>query len=959
MAVQVRALGPLELDGASATSGNARRALAALLVRRGSVVAADTLAEIVWGDGPPRNVEAALQTVVSRLRAVLRAAGLGDALRTRSPGYVLELDPGSFDVTVFTELAGRGRALLATDPSAATRQLDEALRLWRGPAYLEFADDAFAAAEIAGLTEARFGALEDRAEAALKLGRPQEAVPPLERVVAEAPMRERPQAQLMLALYRTGRQVEALDVYRRYRDLLDEELGLEPQADLRELEGRILRQDPGLLGPFAPVAGNLPAARTALVGRDAPLTDIVTRLGAGRVLTLTGPGGVGKTRLALAAAHEAAAGFPGGGWLVELASLLRTGSVAAATLTALDVHVADTAGPLERLVGYLRRERLLLVLDNCEHVVDDAARVVQRIVDSCPGVTVLTTSRVPLGVEPEHLVPVQPLVDDSDAVRLFVDRAQAVVPAFDPADASLDTVGELCRRLDGMPLAIELAAGRMRYMTPAEMLNRLPDRLTLRNPHRLASERHQTLRAVVDWSYQLLEPADQRLFERLSVFAGGFGAGDAAAVCALDPVTAVERVGELVDRSMVVATADSSWQTTSFALLETLRDFGRERLAARDETGVVFRAHAEHLLALLGQGPEKVLSRECGAWMAQVAERMDDLGAAHAWAMDHDLTLALRLTAGLSTWVGLQMHVDILGWCETGFAAWDDHGDPADTVLAAMTLAVAADCASFRSDHSQATSLSLRSLELLKDRPERAFPLSVLGALGLLLGDLDLVRDTSEEIFRIGPAAGDHLLCYAHVVLVLARAYGGDHDRAVADAQAFLARGRSPLELAWGRYILGEALLDTDPPRAAILLEQAFTGAKATNDRLVYGASLTSLASVKMRHGDPRDAVPLYRKAVEHWHRNGNWLQQWTSIRGVLFLFMALGEPGWAAILLAAIDHQESANEPYGPDAERVAEVRARLAADLPPAELAELTIRGARMDAPEILAFALGRLSA
>ncbi|WP_440073258.1 BTAD domain-containing putative transcriptional regulator [Streptosporangium sp. OZ121] len=994
--IRVRALGSLELSRANPgldagekpllRSGNLRRLLATLLVHVGSVVSADTLAEIVWGDTQPVRVEAALQTVMSRLRMQLRSAGLNEVLLTRQPGYMLKLDSDVFDVTHFRDLAERAHAIVESDPRRAADLLDTALGLWRGRAYAEFGDDEFAVAEVAGLAEARLVALEDRAEAALSLGAPNEAVALLERVIAEAPMRERPQGQLMLALYRIGRQADALAVYRRYRTLISDELGLRPLSGLRELESRILQHDSSLMPRSSahhgernggeeearsgdqtkrPLVSGLSAARSPLVGRDQVLHQVMKRLSSSRVLTLTGPGGVGKTRLMLAAAEASEADparFPDGVWLVELALLQRPVSLASAVLTALGVQIVGTVTPQERLIGYLQTRRALLVLDNCEHLVDDVADLVQSIVGSCPELSVLATSRVPLGIESEQINPVPPLDVPTDAVRLFVERATAVAPAFDPTGPTLEVLTELCRRLDGMPLAIELAAGRMRYMTPAEIVARMPDGFRLmRNPYRRAVERHQTLQTVIDWSYQLLEPGDQELFERLSAFAGAFAADDAAAVCGLDVPAVVERIGDLVDKSMVVATADRTWQVTSYSLLETLRSFGRDRLEERGNAQETFRAHAEHLRVSLDRGPRLLHTGECGRWMTAIAQRIDDIRVAHTWALNNDLTLDLGLMVGLADWMELQMPGEMAGWAENAAERWIAEGHPADRPLAALSLGMAASGAQYRTDHRLMESLTERSWELLNpDDPLRRF--AGVGLLGhrLASGDLDGVNRLSRDVLNWSLQAGDRLRAgYAQVCGILGVAYGGDLVAAERAAEDFSRLNRSGVFGGWGAYLLGETLLDREPERAAGLLERAHEQAIACQDCVLMGAALSSLASIRLRYGDPLEAVPLYREVIEHWHRIGNWVQQWTSVRGAIFLLAELGDLRSAMTLLTAMRRQEGAGPAFGQDAQRVRAMESLFTRALDLEERQRLTARGMTMTDAEILRLTLDRLTA
>ncbi|WP_062431245.1 BTAD domain-containing putative transcriptional regulator [Herbidospora daliensis] len=909
MTPRIRALGPLDVPGAEALtrSGNARRLLAALLVRSPGVVAADTLADVVWQGAPPARADAALQTVVSRLRTQLRAAGLGDVLHTRHPGYALVVDPAWFDVTAFEDLAERGRGLLATRPREALALLDEGLALWRGGAYAEYAHEDFAMAEVARLTELRLSAQEDHAEAALRLNRPEEALATLERVIAESPMRERSRGQLMLALYRLGRQVEALAAYRAYRTMLDEELGLEPQQALRDLETRILRHDPAL----HPREAAEPAS-TSLVGRDRLLAELRARLERARVVTLTGPGGVGKTRLAAEVSDDGA--------LVDLSSLPTGAQVAGAMLTALGVHLVDGSPPLDRLVDYLRPRDTLLVLDNCEHVVESAAEAAQAIAAACPAVRILATSRLPLGLPVEQIVPVPPL--GAEAVELLRLRAAALAPGVDVAG---DAAEELCRRLDGIPLAIELAAGRLRVMSPAGIL---ASGGLLRTSYRQAADRHRTLDAVVDWSYRLLDDADRRLFARLSVFPGVFTAHDAARVCGLDPVAALDRIGDLVDRSMVVAVAGGD--VTAYTMLETLRAFARERLAESGEEADLRRAHARDLLELVRRGAERI----DGGWAAEVERRFGDIRAAHLWALDHDLTLDLWLIGELADWAELRMPAELEDWAKAAARRWSETGHADDEPLAALALGVAAGCARFRSDYEEARRLAGLSLRLLgPDDPFRRFAVFVQAELALLSGDLDEARRLGLDVLRWSELADDELRAgYVRSSLVLVSAYGGRPEQAVADATAMLDTCRSPVVRGWALYVLGESLLDTDPGRAGELLAQARSQALATGDRYCEGVALTSLASVTARHGDPAAAVDLYVEVITHWERHGNRLQQWATIRGAAFLLAQRGDVASALAVLDAVAAQKGATPLYGADADRLRELRAR-AAGTPPGE--------------------------
>jgi predicted ATPase/DNA-binding SARP family transcriptional activator len=575
--MEFRILGPLEVDdgtGPVRIPGAKERALLAdLLVHAGRVVSADRLIDDLWGDQPPGNPANTLQGRVSALR---RALGpVAGVLVTRPPGYLLELDHEQVDAARFDRLVAEARRSAARDSPDAARQLDEALALWRGPALAEFADQPWAQAEAARLEELRLVAVELRAEVGLAAGRHSELVGELEALVAAHPHRERLRARLMLALYRSGRQADALRVYQETRAVLAEELGIDPSPELQRLHRGILTQDPSLDGaaavPATPPPRNLPERLTSFVGRELELSEVGKLVEQHRLVTITGPGGAGKTSLAVELARQLGDGWPDGVWLVELAALRDPGLVPEAVIAALGigeepgVASGPLAAPVERLAEFVRDKGLLLVLDNCEHLAGACAELVERLLRGAPGLKVLATSREVLGVPGEVRWPVPPLAvpEDAvaaealagfDAVRLFAERARMADPDFVLDADSGPAAAELCRRLDGMPLAIELAAARVRVLPTRELAARLHDRFRLlTGGARTADPRQRTLRATVDWSWELLEEPDRRLFRRLAVFAGGWTLDAAEAVCAGDGVAAddvLDGMVRLVDRSL-------------------------------------------------------------------------------------------------------------------------------------------------------------------------------------------------------------------------------------------------------------------------------------------------------------------------------------------------------------------------------------------------------------------------
>ncbi|HXV92155.1 MAG TPA: BTAD domain-containing putative transcriptional regulator [Pseudonocardia sp.] len=977
--MRVRVLGTLELVDATEQTGvplrsaRLRRLLVALLVHAGDVVPADRLVHAVWGDALPVDPVNSLQILVSRLR---RALGPGPALHTRAPGYLL--DPGGSDADRFQRLLAEARQP-GLPPEQAAQRLDEALALWRGPAYAEFADEDFVRAEAVRLEELRLEAAEERIDLALRRGRTDEAITRLEPLVAAHPLRERLRGQAVLALYRAGRQAEALAHYTGYRRELAEELGVDPSPPLQELYAQVLRHDPVIAQPQRPepepAPGNLPAPMTELIGRDADLAGVAAALRRSRVVTLTGPGGVGKTRLALAAAAHAAAGFVDGAWLVDLGAVTRPESVPGAVVTALGVQRRQELSVGQRLVEYLRPLRLLLVLDNCEHLAGAAARLVQAIAAGCTEVTVLATSREPLAADGERVYPVAPLpvpppglsepgaVAAVPAVRLFVDRATAASPGFvlDPAGAA--AVAELCRRLDGLPLALELAAAKLRALRPAELVSRLDGRFgLLGGGRRAAPERHRTLRAVVDWSYELLDEPEREVFERLSVFPSAFTLTAAEAVCGADaPVDVAAAVAGLVDRSMV--SADATGEPTRYALLETMRAYGRERLAVRGAEAAARRAHAHHVLATAETADAGLRGAEEARWVEELVRTVDDLRTANTWAIEHDHGLAVRLSAALVWFARFHLPPEVPLWAEQTAETVQRHPGDRFARMPAV-LGVAAAAARGRGDHARAAELADRGLHAGDgpDDPDLRYPLMVRSGLALFHGELDAADRLAARAAELSlhcddPSWGAHAIANRS----LAATYRGDPAtaRRLADEAAALAGTTgNPTATGWACYASGEALTGADPDRAIELLERSRTLAASVRNRYLGGVALVSAAALRGRHGDPLAALRLFAEVIEHWHRSGNWTQQWTTVRNVVEILVKLRADEPAAVLDAAVASRRTAAPAYGAVAERLDRARWVLRERLGAARFGAAAARGAGMSDDEVIALARGVLT-
>ncbi|MBB3084772.1 AfsR/SARP family transcriptional regulator [Geodermatophilus sabuli] len=684
--MEIRVLGPVDVvaDGQvrSLPGGGERELLALLALSAGRVVAVPTLVDTLWGEGLPAHPGNALQVRVSKLRRALAAAGAPSALVvTRPPGYLLDVDRDRVDAPRFTDQVAAARAAADADPATAARWYREALALWRGPALAEFADAAWAGPESARLDELQLAAREELIDLELAAGRHIDVLGELEQLTAAHPLRERLHARLMLALYRAGRQADALAAYHRARDVLDAELGLEPAAELRELHEAILQQRLDLQAPAraptiavpevtapTPPTHRLPARLTSFLGREADLDRVRELLRGARLVTVTGPGGVGKTSLALEAARAVAAGFGDGVGCIRLAGVTDPAQVSSAVLPALEIRDVATTTAEEQLLGHLRDRSVLLVLDNCEHLADACALLAERLLESCPGVRLLATSREPLAARGEvqyaiDPLPVPPAAADpaeltaSAATQLFLDRARGTLPDFAVrGEADAAAVADICRHLDGMPLAIELAAARVAALPVGELARRMGDRFALLTTGpRTAEARQRTLRATVDWSYQLLSDPERVLLRRLSVFRGSWTLEAMQAVAGSDPLepsALVDLLGRLVDRSLVVvdrATPDRD-AGPRYHLLETIRQYAAERLAESGEADEVARAHVGHLTDLVERAETDLRGDGQARWLLRLALERDDIDAALAWCTAHatdEPDAGLRLVAPL------------------------------------------------------------------------------------------------------------------------------------------------------------------------------------------------------------------------------------------------------------------------------------------------------------------------
>jgi predicted ATPase/DNA-binding SARP family transcriptional activator len=858
--MRFRVLGPLEIDdgaGPVALGGKPRALLALLLLHANEPVPADRIVDALWGEAVPESAAKMLHGIVSRLRKALPR----EVLETRPGGYVVNVETGALDLHRFEALTREGAA--ADEPHEAADLLREALALWRG-APLAGVREPFAHTEAARLEELRMAALEQRIEADLACGRHAELIGELEALVRRDPLRERLRGQLMLALYRAGRQPDALAGYHAYRRELDEQLGLAPSKRLRELEQRILTHDSELSPPSQPAPARiaeprveLPAPLDSFVGRERDLRTLAEMIGRDdvRLLTLTGPGGVGKTRLALELARTAAGAFADGVRFVPLVAVSDPDQVLLAIAVALGLRQEHKT--LDAVAAELRHARLLLVLDNFEHLLG-AAPALAELLGRASRLTALVTSRAPLGVRGEREWEVAPLAlsDDagaeSDAVRLFAERAGAARRTFQVTPA----VRELCTRLDGLPLAIELAAAHTRVLSPQALLERLGSRLdlpTAGTPSDLP-ERQRTLRATIDWSHDLLDSPARALFARFGIFVGGATLDAVEAVCGAQ----LERLRALHDHSLVRLDDQER-----YAMLDTIRRYALERLEERGEHDTIAAAHAAFVRELAHTGGIEVRGPGEQTWSARLDAEMPNIRAAIAWLQDAGRPEdVIRIAVALWPFLWPQGHaVEGQRWLMT--ALEPDRNTRIDPELRRQALATAATLAwTIGGREPEAERLARAALDARPGGPDDGFAALARGVLALLAasrGELERsirIGENVEATFRLVGDPWNALV--TSILIARTQAAAGVPDRARMAANVTAARQLSRYLLAAALIDLGTTqLADGDRHAARAALVEALTIGDALGSPIARARALLALAALALADGDARRCATL------------------------------------------------------------------------------------------------------
>ena len=912
-------LGPLalEIDGASVdVPGTKRRTVLALLALGPDTVGTDRLVDAIWPDDPPASGRAALQSHISRLRRHL--GPLAGRLTSTGAGYRLRLHDHELDVTRFDALVRDARRQAAEQPSGACAALRDALDLWRGSPLVELGGEVEPiAAWTRAMTDEWLRASDLLAELALRCGDPAAAAAAGTDALLEDPLREASARLLMRALSAQGRNAEALRVAHALRTRMREQTGLDPSPALGALEGEIAAGDPmPVESPTAAAPPARPSPATpigALLGRHAELAGLARLLASDRLVTIVGPAGVGKTRLSVELAHRTAATKRV--TVVALAAVTDPGAVADVLARALGLE-AGAGDPLDRCVYALRQHPHLLVLDNCEHMLDATRALVTVLLAACPELTVLATSRERLSLGSERTSVLAPLplpdVHDRDrveavpSVALFLDRARRARAGFAPDAAQLRSVAHIVRALDGLPLAIELAAGRLSSLAVEDVEARLDRALDLLGDHGRATvdghRRHRTLRAAVQWSYDLLAPDEQRLFRLLAIFPGGFDLTTAEEMgrglgAGGDPATIL---AHLVDCSMVVVDFDGA---PRYLMLDTLRSFGLDQLAANRELEAAQGALLQWSVALASELDAAYETEDEVLADRRLRAELANLRAAWRLARDGgDLGAAASLVVGLYDHAAWRELTELYRWSlELGHDP-SLNGHPWE----ARVLGVAAEAAwSSAGDLAGAEALARRAVGAIRPDDERGRSLA-----NWALADVYLFLGRFEEAGELAIAAreGTRFIAEGYGQAAIAAAYGGDLERAHEMVEEAAARVGGPTLRAYVRYIEGElANLGGDAETAKTAYYEAIDMARAVGASFLVGVASVGLVTAQAAAGDTADALVGYRELLDRWERTGAWTQQWTTLRNLASLLEHLGDEASATELRTAADRAPEA----------------------------------------------------
>jgi predicted ATPase/DNA-binding SARP family transcriptional activator len=989
MAITVRILGPVTLDALpdnTSLSPKLRLLLALLAVHRGSVVSVDRLCDALWGDQQPAGAAATLQSHLSRLRRLLAP----DAhIVSLDRGYRLDLPDGALDVDRF-ELAAR-RAGEAGDQLEAASLYQSALAWWSGPAFGDLADVDWLRPEAVRLDELRLTVVEAWIQCRLDMGGDARLIGDLEGLMLTSPFRERFARQLMVALFRDGRQADALRRASDFRRLVRDHTGLDASAALTSIEAQILSDDYTLLRrsdppPRVRPRPTLTDGPTRLVGRTLDLARIIEAIGSSRLVTLSGPGGVGKTRLARRIAATAT-GFADGAAFVELSAMGETDSLADVVATALDVQPRQHLTMEESVIEALADQQQLVVFDNCEHLLDALVPFVDRVRALCPRVHILTTSRESLGLPGEMVLTVSPLAvgkaDDADlnallsspAVELLLDRIAAAVPGFALTADNAIVIGEICRRLDGLPLALELVAARFRSLPPDTILQRLMvPAVVLGASMRSAEPRHRTLRDTIAWSFEHLTSAEQIVYARLSCFAGSFDLAAVESVCASsaphtdspdtgavpDTADVVEVLTALVDKSMVQVVGAGA---ARYQLLETLREFGKERLIEQGAVEVIEQRHLEWFADLAARSSRGMTGPDEAEWSQRVDSDFDNFRTAFGHAVrTSNVDVALRITAALREFAFRRIRYELTAWAATSVAMPGASEHPRyPTVLAIVSYGHFV-----RGELSESIGVAGRAIAAADELGVDTGGLAerTLVNAWFYLGGVDEAMHWADQMVASARTGSTARLAHALYMRSVAETSTGRSVQGAIMAGEAKATARacgSPTAQAQAAYALGLALEGSDPAESLRLLRDSARLARAAGNRWVEAFAHTEVWWLEAQNGDVRTALSGSGIVIDTWHRGGDWANLRLSLRRVFGLLMQIGDHRTAAVLHGALNESGAeAALPFEPhDAEDVEAAVRELGTALGPEPLRVLMAEGVNLSDSELVHLVQTRIAA
>jgi predicted ATPase/DNA-binding SARP family transcriptional activator len=965
----VRLLGPIDVvddtDSAHAPGSALRRTLLAVLaLHTGQVLSPDWLLEHVWDAEPPSSGVRALRFHISQLR---KEIGSSDLIETVAGGYRLTANRDQVDALNIDERAREARR--SNDPHTAAEQFDAVLAMWRGTPFIDCAPCAALDDEGARLDGLHLTIVEEHLQARLDSGAGREVIADLIRATSQHPLREGLWAMLMTAQYRAGQQAAALRSYEQLRTLLADSLGLDPSIELQDLQRRLLQHDP-TLAPDVTVDSDgqpteAPRTRHRLPVPAAALIDSTDQVGTAkrllrshRLVTLTGAGGIGKTRLAVELGWSCLDQFDDGVWMIELAPVANPESIPVAVASTLSIPLQNGMTHIESIIDWLSGRHAMLILDNCEHVLDGARPLLSQLVAHCPTMTFVATSRQPLDVSGERVLIVNVLSPDVDAVALFLDRSSAADSSFIPNDEERGVVAEICRRLDGLPLAIELAAARIRSMTPTELLERLDDRFELLRRTRGSTDHHDVLQATVEWSYRLLDDRERAAFDQLSVFAGSFDLRAAAAVLVPDAPTSpsvIEVLIDLVDKSMIVAERQRAG--TRYRLLETMRQFGAERLRGEGGLGAARDRHLRHYVNLAEETNALFLSpRQVDG--AEIFEReWHNFRLAHARAVETgDLGAAEQLVIALHRFADSQNRLELGQWLDQTLAL-----AASDRMPRPHTFALGAFWAYATEDDSRGDELLARGTQLAAGSFDDPGSLMCL-TMAVRRQQKDAAhpeksRPTFMQVEEIASRIDLDQEWWVLIELADHALYG--HPERESEHLARLIEASERLRIP---TLMCAAALESGPPveigdradleRGLPSLARALSIARGCRDVMAEAEALRSIAraNVILESSNARAAC---REALARLYEIRYWLGIRRVMESCALHLVAVGQLTDAAVLLGNLEAHHSA---WG--AERILGFRERsLQGVASTTDAADCMARGAALDRHEIVEYALTAL--